>query len=179
MLSGFAGQDYLEGGVDNDTIDGGSENDILLGQQGTDILIGGAGNDQLNGGLGTDRLEGGQGTDTYFYWTGQGNDVIADSDRLGVVRLDNQILQGGLHRPSDPANTYRSLDGQFIYMRQGNNLVINDALTIENFDFQNGALGIKLAAAPETTLPAVPTINYGSNGLASEESSSHVRGVDH
>lgn len=169
ILSGFAGQDYLEGGADDDILDGGSENDVLLGQQGVDRLLGGAGHDHLDGGLGEDRLEGGIGTDTYFYRTGHGQDVIADSDRLGIVRFDNQILQGGLHRVNDPAGTYRSLDGQFIYVRQGSNLVINNALTIENFDFVAGQLGIKLATAFDTGIPSVPTIDYGANGFAIEE----------
>ncbi len=169
LLTGQGGMDYLEGNAGDDEVYGGTDNDTLLGQQGNDELFGEAGNDQLSGGLGNDRLEGGQGIDTYFYWTGQGSDVIADSDRLGVVRFDNQILQGGLHRSTDPANTYRSLDGQFTYVSSGNNLIVNNALTIENFDYTNGALGIKLAEAPETTLPVEPIINYGSNGLPSEE----------
>ena len=169
VLSGFAGQDYLEGGADDDTLDGGSENDILLGQQGTDTLIGGGGNDHLNGGLGDDRLEGGTGSDQYTYFTGQGQDTITDADKLGSIVFDRQVVVGGLHRHGEPDNTWKSLDSRYTFVKQGTKLVINNALTIENFDFATGALGIHLAEAPDTSTPAVPTIEFGNNGFPTED----------
>ncbi|CUS31830.1 calcium-binding protein [Candidatus Nitrospira nitrificans] len=164
-LSGGAGQDYLEGGSDDDTLDGGSESDILLGQQGTDTLNGGTGNDRLNGGLGDDRLEGGTGSDHYTYVTGQGHDTIEDFDQLGSIRFGGAVLVGGIRRETDPAGTYQSLDGQFTYVKHGTDLVINHTVTIKNFDFDGGALGIKLADAPHTATPEAPTIDSGSNGF--------------
>lgn len=164
VLTGGAGLDYLEGRLDNDTLDGGIGNDILLGQQGNDTLDSGADNDQLDGGLGDDTLIGGQGADTYYYRTGQGTDTIVDSDRVGVIRFDSQILQGGIRHTSDPADTWRSEDGQVTFAKSGNDLVINGTLRISNFDFTNGALGIQLITTPNTQAAAAPVINF-TNGL--------------
>ena len=144
LLMGQRGTDYLEGNQGNDELYGGGGNDILLGQQGDDRLYGEADNDRLNGGLGDDRLDGGTGLDTYSYHTGQGQDRIADADKVGTILFDNQALGGGIRQQGDPADTYRSADGRFTYMKSGANLVINNALTIENFDFATGALGIRL-----------------------------------
>jgi Ca2+-binding RTX toxin-like protein len=167
-IEGHGGRDYIEGGVGNDPrLSGGAGDDIILGQQGDDQLYGETDNDRLNGGLGDDLLDGGTGLDTYFYRTGHGLDRIVDADKIGTIQFDNQILQGGLHRTSDSANTYVSPNGQFTYVKSGANLVINNTLTIENFDFVSGALGIKLAEAPNTTLPTVPTIDFGANGFPS------------
>jgi Ca2+-binding RTX toxin-like protein len=156
-IEGNEGSDYIEGGLGNDPrLSGGAGNDILLGQQGNDQLYGEADNDRLNGGLGDDRLDGGTGLDTYFYRTGQGQDRIVDADKVGAIVFDNHTLVGGLHRPTDSANTYVSPDGQFTYVKSGTNLVINSALTIENFDFDNGALGIKLADTGELASSELP-----------------------
>ena len=163
VLNGFAGQDYLEGNADNDELHGGSENDILLGQQGNDQLFGEADNDRLNGGLGDDLLDGGTGLDTYFYRTGQGLDRIVDADKIGTIVFDNQNLVGGIRRQGAPANTHLSLDGQFTYVKSGANLIINNTLTIENFDFTNGALGIKLAdtgTLASSELPVQGPVDY-------------------
>lgn len=133
LLSGQGGMDYLEGNQGNDELYGGSENDTLLGQQGNDQLYGEADNDRLNGGLGDDRLEGGDGLDTYFYRTGQGQDTIVDTDKTGAIIFDTQTLVGGIRRQGDPVDTYRSPDGQYTFVKQGTNLVINNTLTIEYF----------------------------------------------
>ena len=112
-------------------------------------------------------LEGGQGLDTYFYRTGQGQDRIVDADKVGTILFDNQTLMGGIRREGAPVDTYTSPDGQFTYVKSDANLVINVTLTIENFDFANGTLGIKLADAPNAQTPTVPSIDYGSNGFPS------------
>ena len=144
-VRGAGGQDYLEGNGDNDWLYGERDNDILLGQQGDDRLHGGEGLDRLNGGLGDDRLEGGTGVDQYTYFTGQGQDRINDIDKLGSVLFDGTVLTGGLHRAGDPTNSFLSSDGRVTYARNGNDLIINNTLIIENFDFANGMLGIQLA----------------------------------
>ncbi|MEP6889349.1 MAG: hypothetical protein ABI955_01475, partial [Nitrospirota bacterium] len=145
-IEGNEGRDYIEGGLGNDPrLSGGAGNDIILGQQGDDQLYGEADHDRLNGGLGNDLLDGGTGLDTYVYRTGQGQDRIVDVDKIGTIVFDNQTLVGGIRRQGAPANTYTSPDGQFTYVKSGTNLIINNTLTIENFDFTNGALGIKLA----------------------------------
>jgi len=162
-IEGNGGRDYIEGGVGNDPrLSGGVGDDIILGQQGNDQLYGEADNDQLNGGLGDDLLDGGKGLDTYFYRTGQGLDRIADADKVGAIIFDNQTLVGGIRRQGAPADTYLSRDGQFTFVKSGANLVINTTLTIENFDFQTGALGINLTDAGNLADSAGPEIDYNN-----------------
>lgn len=163
VLQGNGGRDYLEGNAGNDLLDGGSGNDTLLGLDGDDpLLAGGDDNDTLDGGLGNDQLEGGQGLDTYFYRTGQGLDRIVDTDKIGTIVFDNQTLVGGIRRQGAPADTYTSPSGQFTFVRSGTNLIINNTLTVENFDFQTGALGIKLSDAGNLVDSAGPVINYAN-----------------
>lgn len=74
-LSGFAGDDSLEGGSGNDLIDGGDGNDLVEGFRGNDSVFGGNGNDVLFGyrffDLGfsgqneVDTLTGGAGADRF------------------------------------------------------------------------------------------------------------------
>ncbi len=162
-IEGQAGNDYIEGNAGNDVLlSGGIGNDILLGQQGIDVLDGGDGNDTLDGGLDDDTLRGGAGVDRYYYRTNQGQDVIDDADRNGSIRFDNQVLQGGIHQAGAPANTYTSADGQFTYVANNNNLIVNGGLTIQNF--VDGDLGIHLADTSGASTGAPPTINY-ENGV--------------
>ncbi len=160
VIEGLAGNDYLEGNGENDQLSGGDDNDILLGQQGEDLLYGGEGLDRLNGGLGDDRLEGGTGVDHYTYFTGQGQDRIVDIDKLGSVLFDGTVLTGGLHRAGDPTNAFLSSDGRVTYTRDGNDLIINNALIIENFDFTDGMLGIHLADGADSPTGQQPTVTY-------------------
>lgn len=44
--------------------------------------------------------------------------------------------------------------------KQEADLVINSTLTINNFNFESGALSIHLAKAPDTATPAVPEIDF-------------------
>jgi Ca2+-binding RTX toxin-like protein len=55
-LSGYAGDDGLNGGANNNVIFGGDGADRLNGGGGNDLLIGGAGADSLVGGAGADRF---------------------------------------------------------------------------------------------------------------------------
>ena len=126
-------------------------NDLLLGGGGDDTLRSHRGNDMLIGGQGRDRMEGGEGRDTYVIGAG---DTVMDSDGMGEVRWgEQQQLTGGRRSESDPANTYRSEDGRFLYTLENNNLSVTDTLAtdqalreravIENF--QSGQLGITLS----------------------------------
>jgi Ca2+-binding RTX toxin-like protein len=162
-IEGNASNDYIEGNDGNDVLlSGGSGKDIIFGGQGDDTLDGGSGNDILDGGLDNDILKGGTGLDTYFYRTGQGLDRIVDADKVGAIIFDNQTLVGGIRRQGAPADTYLSPDGQFTFVKSGANLVINTTLTIENFDFQTGALGINLADAGNLADSAGPVIDYNN-----------------
>ncbi|WP_447977250.1 calcium-binding protein [Candidatus Nitrospira bockiana] len=161
-IKGFGGHDYLEGNDGGDELFGGLDNDTLLGGSGIDTLDGGEGHDTLNGGLDDDVLRGGLGLDRYQYRSGFGADVIEDPTGDGFVEFDLQTLQGGLHWEGDPADTYRSHDGRFTFVRSGADLIINDAVTITNF--VDGHLGIHLAEASGYTTSAPPVLDE-SNGF--------------
>jgi hypothetical protein len=53
------------------------------GRSAENILVGTAYNDELTGGKGDDILIGGDGHDTYIWNTGDGKDMIIDSDLKG------------------------------------------------------------------------------------------------
>ncbi|MBD9478857.1 hemolysin [Pseudoxanthomonas sp. PXM02] len=126
-----------------------ASNDLLIGEGGNDTLRSHRGDDILIGGQGHDRLEGGEGRDTYVVDAG---DTLRDSDGVGEVRWSGRPLTGGARRESDPADTYRSDDGRFVYTLENNNLSVIDTLAsdqtrrepvvIENFE--SGQLGIAL-----------------------------------
>jgi Ca2+-binding RTX toxin-like protein len=117
------------------------------------VLTGNDAANELTGGTGADALYGGVGSDLYLYRTGDGADTILDADQKGSVIYDNRLLQGGIRKPGDASDTYRSTDGQFTYRVTGSDLVVNGTLTIK--DFTSGQLGITLvdpvATATRTT----------------------------
>ena len=127
-----------------------ASNDLLIGQGGNDTLRSHRGDDILIAGQGHNRMEGGEGHDTYVIGAG---DTVMDIDGVGEVHRGGQQLTGGTRAESDPTHTYRSEDGRFIYVVEGNNLSVTDALAtdqalrqravIENF--QSGQLGITLS----------------------------------
>ena len=156
-INGNGGKDYIEGNEGNDVLlSGGSGDDTIIGGQGDDTLDGGIGDDTLDGGLDNDTLKGGSGFDRYIVRFG--SDTIEDSDGNGVVELNGKIVVGGLHRHGEPDNTWKSLDGQFTFVKQNSNLIINNTLTINNFT--TGALSIHLAEAPNTATPVAPDIDF-------------------
>ena len=152
----------------NNDLTGNSGVNRLEGKGGTDHLIGNGGNDILAGGTGNnDLLEGGAGLDTYRYVSAtDGHDTIRDSDRLGAVEFDVQLLTGGLRTTNDPQDTWRSADGTITYVKQGADLIVNNTLTIQGFEFSAMELGITLTTAPDTTQPAQPVIDF-NNGQPS------------
>ena len=127
-----------------------ASSDLLLGEGGDDILRAHRGDDILIGGAGRDRMEGGEGRDTYVIGAG---DTVLDSDGLGELRRDGQVLTGGARVDTDPPDTWRSADGRYSYSMAGPHLHIVDAqaadaaqrepVVIEHF--RNGQLGITLS----------------------------------
>ena len=90
-LTGGAGKDKLYGGSGIDTLRGGSGNDSLWGDAGNDILYGDAGNDRLDGETGNDKIHGGAGKDTLY--CGAGNDSLwgdADADKFYYYKGDGK-----------------------------------------------------------------------------------------
>lgn len=123
--------DHIYGGDGNDTIDGGSGDDYIEGNAGNDSLIGGSGNDTLIGG---------EGFDTYAISATAGNNTISDSDGQGAVTL-NGTAPLGLATRAPGETLYHDTAGNF-FAWTGEDLVINDRLTITNF--HNKDLGIYL-----------------------------------
>jgi len=95
-MSGYGG---------NDRINGDARSNWLFGDVGNDTLLGNAGNDFLDGGVGSDLLAGGGGNDTFFVDSssdriyeiaGQGVDTVrsAASFSLGSQNVENLVLIG-------------------------------------------------------------------------------------
>ncbi len=89
MLYGNAGDDIIDGGNQDDLVFGGIGSDTILGGYGDDDLYGEIGNDLLVGGRDDDTLDGGDGDDVYMYSTGDGDDVITDTDGTNVIKFTN------------------------------------------------------------------------------------------
>lgn len=85
FLNGNLGNDFVFGNLGNDTIHGGQGADTLVGDDGdgsgnggNDLLFGDRGDDDLYGDFGNDTLVGGLGADRFFFFTGEGVDLIRD-----------------------------------------------------------------------------------------------------
>ncbi|WP_163834049.1 calcium-binding protein [Spartinivicinus ruber] len=85
--SAVAGNDHLYGEFGNDLLHGGAGDDVLDGGEGDDQLYGDEGNDILSGGAGTDFLRGGEGDDIYHFKTGDGYDVVWDTEGNNIIDL--------------------------------------------------------------------------------------------
>ncbi|MFC3645397.1 calcium-binding protein, partial [Planctobacterium marinum] len=129
----------------NDILIGGHGDDLLEGGGGDDIIYGGFGDDTLSGGDGSDHLEGGLGNDTYIYNSGDGIDTILDYS--GSIVFDGYVLSGGIY--DSEIDAYVSSDGRFSYKLLGGDLIINDVLTVR--DFNSGDLGVVLFEPGEST----------------------------
>ena len=120
-------------------------NYLLTGENKDDVLFGGNGNDMLIGHGGKDILIGRNGKDDYFVDNG---DIIKDSDGNGRVFLENHQLTGGTQIEKG-SNIYKGKDGTK-YELKGSDLIINDSITIENFNpYADEYLGITLYEASE------------------------------
>ena len=83
-VTGSTKGDVIFGNSGKDVINSGNGDDMIYGEEGNDTLNAGAGDDYLTGGKGNDTLTGGAGADTFFYYNGDGNDIITDySDTQG------------------------------------------------------------------------------------------------
>ena len=154
----------LEGGALADRLYGGAGADTLDGKAGADYLEGGADNDTLRGGdndQANDTLIGGQGTDTYQFSGLFGNDTITDSDGLGSIEINGQVLgqASSIIKVSD--NVWETQDKKYVLTQAGTRLIIGQrsavgAGTVTNTitlnDWQDGKLGLTLGAtaAPNT-----------------------------
>ena len=127
-----------------------SKGGSLFGENKSDVLFGGNGNDMLIGHGGADLLIGGNGKDDYFVDNG---DTIKDSDGKGRVFLSytNIQLTGGTQIEKG-SKIYKGKDG-VKYELKGSDLIINDSITIENFNpYADEYLGITLYEADEIAI---------------------------
>ncbi len=155
---GKKGEDLLEGSSKNDKLWGNEGNDTLYGYDGNDTIYSVQGDDVLIGGKGNDDLRGSQGFDTYIFYTGDGNDVIKETNqyrpsvkgisyylRRGQIQVDGAILTGGTW--DETTQTYVGYQTGITYNWSGvdnTQMIINygngDTIKIANFD--NGDLGL-------------------------------------
>ncbi|MHB9119164.1 MAG: putative Ig domain-containing protein [Burkholderiales bacterium] len=148
-LEGGLGSDELQGGAGNDTLIGGQGANILKGEDGRDTLIGGMDADILEGGKQADLLQGGKGTDTYKLNSGDGNDVIDDSDGLGSIQIDGTALDGGDYL--SPGHWKKGGIG-YAFTPDANGrgklIITSNVGTTTVKNYANGGLGITLPGAP-------------------------------
>ena len=133
VLTGFAGEDEIDGRGGDDEISGGDHDDTLVGGAGNDDMDGGAGEDNLDGGNGKDLVNGGEGNDDLR--GGAGKDVIDGGDGFDrayytdktdsvVVTLDGannvKVKVGGVVE-----DTIRNVEA--IHGGEGDDRMISDA----------------------------------------------------
>ena len=146
----------------DDHLYGGGGIDTLKGQGGKDHLEGGTGNDFLIGGAGNDVLLGGEGFDTYTYTTGDGADIIRDSDKRGVIVWDNKTLTGGSISTGD--RSWRDANGR-TYVETDKGLLIDGKVLVEGW--KNGDLGLQMAKAPAAQNPVEGRVVRGDPQILS------------
>ena len=118
------GMHFISGSDKPDVLFGGANKDILIGHGGGDLLIGGA------------------GVDDYFVNNG---DIIDDSDKRGRIfdSATQKQYTGG---------TFDKKSGYYIgengwYKIEGNDLIINNKITVKGFNKDNNDLEITLLEA--------------------------------
>ncbi len=146
---------------------GNANDNSLIGGVRDDSLYGADGADTLNGGGGNDFLSGGNGNDNYI--VNDGRDVIFDSDGMGSIKFNGEILTGG---DRVGGNVWDSDDGRFRYNLlstfHGNHLIIKDSdeadsmVVIEGFSTVNN-MGIVLNNSSD---PLPPTDTFAPSDTA-------------
>ena len=156
-----------------------SATDTLAGETKNDHLYGMGGDDTLQGNGGNDYLEGGKGFDTYKYNTGDGSDIILDTDGQGSIMVDGVALGAGTD--TGDGRTYKWMDAggkehTYLFLNGdaaiGGDLLIDGSLTVKNF--KGGDLGIAMNAAQQTNPQAAKYI-YGD--LAPKEFQMEIPGA--
>jgi Ca2+-binding RTX toxin-like protein len=159
-LYGMSGDDTLNGGGGSDWLEGGADDDTLNGADDADTLYGGTGADALAGGAGNDKLYGGAGEDIYVHNTGDGNDVIVDSDGSGSIEINGLVITGG-KTVENANNLWQSEDKRTryaIYNESDGSKTLNIFTGSERIfvkKWEAGQLGINLEE-PDTN-PITPT----------------------
>lgn len=134
----------------------------LIGKDKDDVLFGGNGDDYFNSYIGNDILIGNGGNDDYningdttiedlwgierYQINGYHKVTIRDNDGKGSIllrgRIKDRVLVGGVF--DKKTGYYLSKDGLDRYKLEGSDLIINNDITIKNFNQYNNDLGIEL-----------------------------------
>ncbi|HEY0488661.1 MAG TPA: VCBS domain-containing protein [Telluria sp.] len=128
----------------------GAGSDKVSGTNGNDLFLGGTGNDTLRGGIGNDE---------YRYVSGDGNDIIEDSDGVGKITVDGTALTGSTKASFKDAasggrQAWLTTDGKFKYVLMSGDLTTGATLQISGAgmgggtltvnNYKNDRLGLKL-----------------------------------
>jgi hypothetical protein len=142
---------------------------------GTDVVQGTSAGDYIDGGTGDDMLKGGLGFDTYAFKTGDGKDIIEDSDGLGEIKINGNKLTGASnadYRLEGNKAVWNTNNGEVVYtLNQGAKLLVisgsklGGEITIRGFDIAKagGYLGLKLDASQKVALFAGSAASVGAN----------------
>jgi Ca2+-binding RTX toxin-like protein len=130
FVDGFEGMTefVLKG---RDRMKGSNISDTLHAEAGADKVIGGKGDDRIFGDTGNDRLTGSKGSDTFFFYPGDGNDVITDFDASGGGTKQDYLGIEPLHT-FEEVLTKRGLRLDF---ESGDSLLLLGVKKIDEGDF--------------------------------------------
>ncbi|RMQ40696.1 Calcium binding hemolysin protein, partial [Pseudomonas cichorii] len=183
-LSGLAGDDVLNGDGGNDTLYGGVGQDTLSGGAGADYLYGDDGDDILDGGSGNDTLDGGRGSDTYRFAKGYGQDIINNgsytetaADIVDVIQLDG-LTPADLKfsRSSDDLVIQIKATGDTLTVRSHFSQDGTSAYAIDQLQFADGSTwdGVQIKTAVLQASESADTLT----GYATADSLSGLDGND-
>lgn len=151
--------------LSNDIITGFASNDALSGGLGNDVLNGAGGNDTLTGGIGDDTVNGEQGADIYVFGTGDGQDIIAstgDSAASDIVRF-----AGGISVPDlEFVRATPTAPNLLVNVRGSTqSITINNyfgGLAVKQFEFADGTVltANDVATALANVAPTATTQNW-------------------
>jgi Ca2+-binding RTX toxin-like protein len=170
-----------------DVVLGGGSVDIINGGAGNDVVIAGTGSDVLNGAEGSDVLLGGIGFDTYTVDLSKGEDIVVDSDGMGVVNItyknaDNVIKTASLTGGKKvDKGSWISDDGEILYVLSRNSdgtedlTVWTDGGKLRIASFTENQLGIQLKE-DAADLPDVTEQNRRVGDSNPEDHRDHLRG---
>lgn len=158
LVNAGAGNDEVFGENGNDTLNGGDGDDVILGGAGDDIINGDAGNDQITGGTGNDVLSGGGGNDTYYYFLGDGDDIIQEYG--GGV--DTIVFGEGITAESLSFARYVNEDVTISFG--------STTITLVDQTRPNANYGIENIGFSDSSILEFTTVNYTTYGTSANDS---------
>lgn len=144
----------------------------IIGGKAGDELVGNDADNVIDGGNGEDTLAGGIGNDTYLFKGNWGVDLVIDSDGLGKLQVDDEVLKGGT---AISKNVWVSDDKKWEYaLTDSDELVITHTskpggIVLRDWSKMKAAgaanpLGLVLPGAEGVTPPNSPEGRYALQG---------------